>query len=129
MKMKLSSIGTRILCNVLRENYTLHSLDLSRNALNDQAGNKIAHLLHTNTCISTLNLGSNAFGPETVSSFAKALEKNCTLKYLNLENEIFEFSGALLEIPPRPLQQGKTHLQQGCWSSAAKTPGQRKPCK
>ena len=39
----------------------------------------------------------------------------------------FNFPVPCWRYPPQPLQQGKSHLQQGCWSSAAGTPGQPGP--
>ncbi|KAF1332482.1 Lrr-containing protein, partial [Globisporangium splendens] len=81
--LRLNAIGTRALCKSLVFN---HSLNLSRNHLDDVAGKCIAQMLRRNTTLSRLELESNGFGPQSATDFADALRVNEALQYLNLES-------------------------------------------
>uniref|UniRef100_K3X6Q3 Uncharacterized protein n=1 Tax=Globisporangium ultimum (strain ATCC 200006 / CBS 805.95 / DAOM BR144) TaxID=431595 RepID=K3X6Q3_GLOUD len=84
--LRLNAIGTRALCKSLMFNHSLHSLNLSRNHLDDVAGKCIAQMLRRNTTLSRLELESNGFGPQSAKDFADALRVNEALQYLNLES-------------------------------------------
>eukprot|EP00121_Abeoforma_whisleri_P007341 Awhi_evm1s6701 len=113
--------GISYLCEALKRNTRLKTLDLSGNDLNDAAGFAIANLLKHNKSITTLNLNDSQIGSvgmldisESLASsnttlttlslggnlhgsqMAQALANNRTLTFINLSNTNLLDSGATL---------------------------------
>lgn len=84
--LRLTGVGTRVLCKPLAFNHSLHSLTLSRNGLDDMAGQCLANMLRRNTSLRRLELESNGLGPVTARALADALTVNASLQFLSLES-------------------------------------------
>jgi len=65
----------------------VRTLDLSNNALNDQAAMNIAKLVAENRTLESLNLSGNPIGVRGVRALAKALQSNLVLKALILDED------------------------------------------
>jgi hypothetical protein len=68
----------------LSDNNTVHTLNLSNNALGDLGAKYFALALHTNQHLEHLVLWGNAIGDAGAKDFAQALRINTTLKSLQL---------------------------------------------
>ena len=89
--------GIRALCEALRINSTLHSLDLSHNQLDGESGVLLAPALAGASTVTSLNLASNPLGDQTGAAIAHALASNVTLVYLDLCNtDLAEQTGQAL---------------------------------
>ena len=73
-----------IICisHYLKENKTLHKLNLSRNHITDEGANNLAEALKTNTTLQVLNISKNMIGEEGVMKIIKACTISRTLRKL-----------------------------------------------
>ena len=79
----------------LSENDTVHTLDLSNNALGDLGAKYFALALHTNQHLEHLVLWGNTIGDAGAKDFAKALSINASLKSLQLGHNRITSDGAM----------------------------------
>ena len=91
---KLSFHDFERFANELAENYTLHTLDLSNNALGDIGAKYFALALHSNETLEHLVLWGNTIGDLGAKDFAKALSCNRKLKSLQLGHNRITSEGA-----------------------------------
>jgi Ran GTPase-activating protein (RanGAP) involved in mRNA processing and transport len=92
--------SARVLCQALRVNNRVVSVDLSFNSIGDAGAVHFAALLEVNQSMETLNLSQCAISDRGGQLIAQALYGNCTLTELDLSsNLISEVTGAaLLEV-------------------------------
>jgi hypothetical protein len=79
----------------LSDNNTVHTLNLSNNALGDLGAKYFALALHTNQHLEHLVLWGNTIGDAGAKDFAKALSINTTLKSLQLGHNRITSEGAM----------------------------------
>ncbi|KAM0729900.1 Leucine-rich repeat-containing protein 74B [Formica fusca] len=90
-----SSKTWKALINGLRKNETLHSLNLSWNALDVECVPHLCKLLSRSQSIEKLDLSWNRFTEKDAVPIAAALSKNSTLQKLHLGNNPLGAQGAL----------------------------------
>ena len=73
-----------IVAELLKNNETVHRLDLARNQISDAGVCALALMVQSNSTIEYLNLESNTFGERGGTAILQALESNTSLQYLNL---------------------------------------------
>jgi Leucine Rich repeat len=82
--------GAKELAETLKLNSTLKSLNLRHNSIGENGAIMLAVALSQNSGITSLNLSDNSIREEGAIAFAKTLERNSTLNSLNLENNLFK---------------------------------------
>jgi hypothetical protein len=83
---QLGADGAREIAAVLRENSTLHTLNLDGNGVGADGAREIAAVLRENTTLHTLNLDGNGVGADGAREIAAVLRENSTLHTLTLSS-------------------------------------------
>ncbi|WP_039454784.1 leucine-rich repeat domain-containing protein [Candidatus Jidaibacter acanthamoebae] len=85
----------KILFEVLKENETITSLNLSDNNIGEAGGIAIAEALKENKTITSLDLGGNDIGAAGGIAIAEASKENKTITSLNLSDNNIEEAGGI----------------------------------
>ena len=83
-----------VLCQALRANKTVTTLDLSCNAFGDTGATQIASVLYSNASLTSVALSHNSIGDRGTDALAKSLYENTTLQKLLLDNNVIGENGA-----------------------------------
>tara|TARA_R110002073_G_scaffold130702_4_gene277392 strand:- start:523 stop:1074 length:552 start_codon:yes stop_codon:yes gene_type:complete len=81
------------ICDMLKVNTTLKSLDLGNNYLNDNSCQFICDILKTNTTLTHINLENNEFTYRGCTIICDMLKTNTTLTSIDLSNNSFHEEG------------------------------------
>uniref|UniRef100_A0A1X7T8F8 Uncharacterized protein n=1 Tax=Amphimedon queenslandica TaxID=400682 RepID=A0A1X7T8F8_AMPQE len=82
----ISDRGVTNICQVLKHNYTLTSLDLNNNPLiTSTSGQALSHLLFNNLSLVELNLRSNSLSTESILLILQSLMDNKIMRRLRLD--------------------------------------------
>ena len=83
-KNKIGDEEAKVIAEALKNNHTLHTLNLENNEIGDEGGKIIGEALKNNHTLHTLYLRCKKIGDEGVKALAEALKNNHTLHTLNL---------------------------------------------
>ena len=85
---RIGDKGAMKIADSLYQSPSIHTLNLSKNSINDEGAIAIADSLRENTSIHTLNLSNNLITDKGAKALAKALRKNTSIHTLNLSNNL-----------------------------------------
>ncbi|KAL0238004.1 hypothetical protein GEMRC1_012478 [Eukaryota sp. GEM-RC1] len=86
--------GARALANVMKVNTTVTSINLSRNSISAKGIKVLAEALKVNSAVTSINLGNNSIGDEGAVSLAEMLKVNSTLVRIDLRINAIRDEGA-----------------------------------
>lgn len=86
-------VSARLLCDAIRHNTHITSLNLSNNRITAVGARLLADALRTNTGLRMLNLNHNQVGSEGAQYLSDALEVNSSLVVLKLSNNDVDDDG------------------------------------
>jgi Ran GTPase-activating protein (RanGAP) involved in mRNA processing and transport len=92
---KINKEGAKILCEVLKKQFTIKNLDLSGNKLGVAGCQAISKALMNNTSIKYLNLYSNQMDVDGARCFKETLLVNDTLEYIDVGSNRLRDKGIL----------------------------------
>ncbi|MBU1927022.1 MAG: hypothetical protein KKI20_04535 [Gammaproteobacteria bacterium] len=104
------------ICEALRNNKSVTTLDLSNNSLSNEAINAIVDLMKKNPTITIIRLRNCQISGEKKQLLENALEKNLAITSLDLRDNLFNASS-----PSRPITPASTPSNSGT-NSGASTP-------
>lgn len=87
-------VGAGMLCEGLRGNAVVASVDLSLNLIGDVGAEALADMLATNGSVTSLNLASNAIKDQGAEALARGLSANAALQSLDLRANAIGDRGA-----------------------------------
>ena len=90
---QLSNEGIKVFVQAVEDSTTLHSLDVSNNAISDDGVLFISDFLKINT-LCKMNLSDNEIRDEGTKKFSEALQVNTTLQVLNISRNKITDDGA-----------------------------------
>ena len=114
---QLGDASAVALCDVLKDNKTMHTLNIFKNGITDEGAKALGEMLKENDALTSLNLAYNQIKDEGMAAITDGLRTNKTLKNLQLRanDQSKESSTALLTALKEENDTLEKLIIAGCW--------------